>query len=73
MKSKKIKNDHYIEDLPGETNEDYDIEINLPILPSLKKTKFKKEKIKKFKLDGDTKRVDLHNKNSTKSRINNRR
>jgi hypothetical protein len=33
----------------------------------------KKSKPKKFKLDGDTKRVDLHNKNSTKSRINNRR
>lgn len=57
----KKKSNHRIEDPPDwETNEDYDITIDLPSIPSLKKAKLKKEKPKKFKLNGNTEGADLY-------------
>jgi hypothetical protein len=68
----KKKSNHRIEDPPDwETNEDYGIDIDLPVIPSLKKTKLKKEKPKKFKLDGNTEGINIHNKKSSTKRINN--
>lgn len=67
MAKKKIKGEGWIEDPLPEYDEEFEkADIDLPQVPSLKKKV--KNKVRKFKLDGDTEGIDLFRKKNNKSR-----
>ena len=63
---KKSKPKQWIEDIPEEDDDPFEIDINLPQLPQLNKQK--SIKVKKLKIDGDPKGNDIHSKKHSKRR-----
>lgn len=61
---KKSKTNQWIEDIPEEDDDPFEIDIDLPQIPQLKQQK--SIKVKKLKVDGNPKGNDIYSKKHPK-------